>query len=140
MQIEWKVGAVERDVALDESRHAPMRAPSERLQPTPEQAVVDQQQVGPLLRRQAHGRLAQIDRRCHTAHGPRVRDLKSVHRVGRVRYFGDSEVAIQIGDQRGELDSRLSRLAIWRHYLTRLSTVTRDSLTQCRTKHCDIWR
>src|SRR2546426_4063949 len=132
------MGAEGRDAAREESRHAPLRGPRERLKPTPEQAVVDQQQVGPLLCRQAHGRLAQIDRRCHTAYGPRVRDLKSVHRMGRVRHFGDSEVAIEIGDQRGELHSRLSRLAVWRHYLTRLSTVTRDSHTQCRTKYCDI--
>src|SRR6267143_2467137 len=127
MQIEWKMGAVERDVARDESRHATIRPPSERLQPTPEQAVVDQQQVGSLLCCQAHGRLAQIDGRCHTAYGARVRDLQSVHRMGRVGHFGDSEVAIQIRDQRGEVHSRLSRLAVWRHYLTRLSTVTRDS-------------
>jgi len=55
MQIEWKVGAVERDVLRNESRYPPMRAPRKRLQPTPEQAVVHEQQIRPLLRRDAHG-------------------------------------------------------------------------------------
>jgi hypothetical protein len=103
MQIEWKMGTVKRDVLRDESRHPPMRAPREGLKPTPEQAMVHEQQVGPLLRRHAHGRLAQIDGRRHTTHRPRVRDLKPVDRVGSVRHFGDSEVPIQIRDQRGEL-------------------------------------
>src|SRR2546422_6629272 len=34
MQIEWQVSTVERDVLRDESRHAPIRAPREGLEPT----------------------------------------------------------------------------------------------------------
>src|SRR2546426_7845178 len=46
MQIEWQVSTVERDVLRDESRHAPIRAPREGLEPTPEQAMMDEQEIG----------------------------------------------------------------------------------------------
>ncbi len=103
MQIECQVSTVERDVLRDESRHAPIRAPCEGLEPTPEQAMVDEQEIGSLLRRHPYGRLTQVDCRRDTAHRPRVRDLQPVDRVGSVRHFGDSEIAIQVRDQRREL-------------------------------------
>src|SRR5213080_4822180 len=66
------------------------------LEPTPEQAVMHEQQVGSLLRRQAHRRFAQIDSHRHPAHRPLVRDLQPVDGMGSVGHRGDPKVAIKV--------------------------------------------
>jgi len=85
------VGAVDRHVGLDEEAHLAVVRAGDRLQPGPEQAVMDQQEIDARLRRLADDRLAGIHRRADARDAAGVGELEAV--------FGPREVARLRGGQ-----------------------------------------
>ena len=75
-------------------RDPPIVGTGERLQSTPEQPVMHQEQVDPLLCTQPHRRLVQIHGRTDPGHFPGVRHLQSVDRLGGISDRGHSQVVV----------------------------------------------
>ena len=102
VEIERNVRAVEGDVVSDEAGDAPVGRPREGTEATPEEPVMHQQEVGPLLRRQLHGRFAQVDRSGQARHFACVLDLQAVQRLRSVRDVSNAQIAVEVPDQVGE--------------------------------------
>ena len=96
MSVQGEVCSVEAQVATDERRHLPEATTGERPETVPEDAVVDQQQVGA----GGHGRLDDllrgVDRGREVAHLRRTGDLQPVDRTVVVGVRVDGEELLQI--------------------------------------------
>ena len=103
MKVQRQVRTVERDALSDEPGRAPIPGPRERFQPAPEQPVMNQQQIRPLLRRHANRRLAQVHRRSDPGDLAPVRDLQPVQGLRGVRDLPHAQVVVQIGHEPGEV-------------------------------------
>src|SRR3989441_11595570 len=83
---------------------AAMCRAGEGLRPTPEQSVMNQQQVRALGCGEADGRFTQVHRGGDTRDRPGVCYLEAVPGLGRVRDLLDPEKAVEVGNEFGEFD------------------------------------
>ena len=86
----------------DESGDAPVGRPRDGTEAAPKQPVVHEQEVGPLLRRQPHGRVTQIYRSGRARHCSCVFDLQPVQRLRRVRHLSNAQIVVEVTDQVGQ--------------------------------------
>src|SRR6266571_4636384 len=74
----------------------PVGGTGQGTRPTPKEAVVHQQQVGPRLGGEPYGRLAEIHGGCDARDLSAVRQLQPIERLRGVRDLSDSQVVIEI--------------------------------------------
>ena len=91
MTVERQVRPIERDVVLEQTGDTHELRSNQRADPSPEQPMMDDQQVGFPLRRHSDGRGTEVDGGGNAADFPGVRDLEAVPRVGRVPDVADIE-------------------------------------------------
>lgn len=96
MRIEWQMGAVNGQIVLNRQFQLSIAGSGRRLQATPKQPVMDDQQVRTRLDRHAEDRFAGIHRRSHPVNRAGVFQLEAVERIGMVIELQDTEQIILI--------------------------------------------
>ena len=81
MDIEREMRAVESQVVLESALQETPAAAGERLQSRPEQAVMDNEKIDPLLDRRINRPGRGIDRGPNFRHVARVPDLETIQRI-----------------------------------------------------------
>ncbi len=94
MQVQGGVRCVQRDSALDELPNPPTVSARQRLNATPEQSVVHQEEVGSPLGSCVNGCLTGVHCRHHMLHRAVVLDLEPVDGVGLVSDLRDAQIVV----------------------------------------------
>ncbi len=97
MGIQGQVGRVEAAAAQDERPHPPEKRPHQPLRLLPEEAVVDDEQLGLFGHGAVKGLLAGVHGEGHFPDLRRPLHLQAVLR--RVLYLPHAQVFVQVGDQ-----------------------------------------
>lgn len=113
MPVERQMGGVQSDAATHEPRRATVGWADERCQATPEQPVMNEQEIRPASDREVDGGFARVHRGRDTGDPTAVLDLKAVQGVGRVSNGRGGEVLVEKPDDVRERDSGARS---WSHY------------------------
>jgi hypothetical protein len=97
--VQRKVRAVERGPALDQGRDTPKQSPRERSRPAPEQAVVDDDEIGSVFHGGAQRPLGGIHGRRDVTHVTASPHLEAVECLRIVRMPSRSKVSVEILEQ-----------------------------------------
>ena len=118
VRVERQVGAVDGQAGVEGALPLPVLAPDHRLQPTPEQAVMHQQEIHPAFGRRSDRVAAGIDRRADARDRAAVLQLQAVERVRVVRNLADVQEAVEVSTNFAQ--------DIWRDHRTSFGPVRDD--------------
>jgi hypothetical protein len=104
MRVERQVGAVEGEIGAEQELHLSEPDPGPGLRGIPEEAVVDQEQVGPNGGGAADGGEAGIDGGGDARDGALVFDLQSIYGAVPILEATGLQQAIAVGNDSGERD------------------------------------
>jgi hypothetical protein len=97
--IQRQVGGIQGGTVKEQGPEAAGMAAGDRLEPAPEQAVVDQNEVGARCRCALESRLAGVHRRRDPSDWPAALNLQPVQRPRVVRDSGDLKISIEVGNE-----------------------------------------
>src|SRR5690242_16157104 len=136
MAIEGQVRRVDGDVVFEETRDAGVHRAGQWPRAAPEEPVVDEQEVGPVVCRELHGGTTQVDCGRELAHLAPVTDLQPVQRVGGVAGVAHPEVVVEILDDGVEAHRDCES----DYYDTILTSTRHDNdIDRQRTKNSTKW-
>jgi hypothetical protein len=113
MNVQGQMRRIHTDVRSHESSDAVVRSSGQGLQPVPEEAMVDHQEVGPLVDGRVDGDLGRVHGQSDLPDFTLSGELKAVEGVSMVRDFARPEISIEVfgepvgGDHEGGMLSPL---------------------------------
>jgi hypothetical protein len=117
MAVERQVRPVERHVVREQSGNAPVVRPDQGTRPAPEQPVVHQEEIDPLLGGQTDRGFTRIDGGAQAVDPSIVGDLQTIQCFGVVAHTADVEVGVEIVDELRHVHIGASITTLKRHLI-----------------------